>query len=98
YIYDANNKNIVKVIDPGHSASDPYLSFTYYTGAPGPGYPGALHTVTDANNHTTTYENYDANGLATQLRDAKGFLTKLTYDSSGLLRTVQDPLHGGDPI
>jgi RHS repeat-associated protein len=96
FIYDANQINLVKVIDPGHTELDPYQSIDYYTGAPG--FPGAVFHATDANGHTTTFTAYDENGLATRVLDAKSQETKYAFDQSGLLRSIQDPRHPGDPM
>ena len=96
FVYDANEINVEKVVDPGHSANDPYLTFTYYTGAPE--FAGALETVTDADQHPpTTFSLYDLNGFATRVTDGAGQTSKFSFDENGLLRSAQDPMHIDPP-
>jgi RHS repeat-associated protein len=64
---------------------------------------GTLATTRDANNHWTTFANYDANGLPTEIRaskdqvpDANSRTTRFNYDVDGLLRWIQDARHAGD--
>jgi RHS repeat-associated protein len=54
-------------------------TYTYYDCTNGGGC-GQLHTVTDALGHTTTYNSYDANGMALQITDPNGTVTTLAYD------------------
>ena len=94
FTYDASNRNVVKVIDPDHSPTDPFLTIDYYEGSPG--YPGAVERVTDGNGNPTTYDGYDLNGLPTAVRDAKDQVTLSCFDHDGLLLWVQDPRHAGE--
>ncbi len=58
---------------------------------------GRLHTVTDAVNLVTTYENYDVFGTATKVTDPNSVVTKLVTDPRGrvttrtLLGNLNDP-------
>jgi RHS repeat-associated protein len=54
---------------------------------------GDLATVTDPNNNVTHFSNYDANGLAQTVQDAKLQTTKVSYDADGNLVSVQDAAH-----
>ncbi|MDQ4124324.1 MAG: DNRLRE domain-containing protein [Actinomycetota bacterium] len=87
--YDTKG-NLTKVIEPANFNSD-------YTYNP----DGTLATYSDANQHTTTYSNYDANGLPTTITDPITRVTKFGFDDDGLLQWVQEPIHatlsGGDP-
>jgi RHS repeat-associated protein len=62
---------------------------------------GTVATVKDANNHTTTYNTYDNNGLPTKVTDAAGGVWQAHYLANGLQDWVQDANHGsltgGDP-
>jgi len=69
-------------------------TYSYYTSssATSCGTPGAacykagdLHTVTDALGHVTTYTSYDADGRVTQITDANGVNTNMTYTPRGWL-------------
>ncbi|MEJ7567739.1 MAG: DNRLRE domain-containing protein [Gaiellaceae bacterium] len=57
---------------------------------------GTAATATDALSRITTFVSYDANGLPTEIKDAKTQTTRLNYDVDGLLRWIQDPLHAAD--
>jgi len=94
FVYDASNINLLKVIDPDGSQAEPFMTYSYYTGAPG--YPGAIHSALDGNGNGPTVEAYDHNGLPTQVRDAEQGVSQASYDPSGLLQWSQDPLHYGD--
>lgn len=84
--YDGNYVNLLQVEDPTHATT----VYTYYA-------DGTLHTVEDANHHTdhhqTVYTNYDLNGFAQQVTDAKGQLTKAAYNADGLQLSAQDANH-----
>jgi RHS repeat-associated protein len=92
----ADGINLTKVIDPDGSDLNPYMTFDYHNGSPA--FPGALYHSTDANGHATTFAAYDENGLPTRVLDAKLQETKYVYDQSGLLHSIQDPMHPGDPM
>ncbi|WP_220454534.1 DUF6531 domain-containing protein [Ralstonia solanacearum] len=46
---------------------------------------GDLYRITDALNHTTTIDRYDANGRPLQMTDANGIVTTFTYAPRGWL-------------
>ena len=54
-------------------------TYTYYTCTTG-FQCGQLKTITNALGHVTTYNSYNAHGQATQITDANGLVTSLSYD------------------
>src|SRR5204862_6984180 len=84
YACDANG-NRTSMTDPEH-----FVTRYTYNG------DGTVASTTDANNHLATNVSYDANGLPTELRDAKGQTTKIGYDADGNELWLQDPLHASD--
>jgi RHS repeat-associated protein len=81
--YDARG-NLTSTTDPDGGASSTVVNAD-----------GTIASVTDANNHTTRFTGYDASGQPTAVADGLGRTTEFGYDSDGLLRWVQDPLHAG---
>jgi RHS repeat-associated protein len=64
------------------------MTYTYYACGTG-GACGQIHTVTDALNHTTTYNTYNAHGQPLTITDANGVVTTLTYDARERLLSSQ---------
>jgi RHS repeat-associated protein len=52
---------------------------------------GNLASVTDANEHTTGYDDFNANGYPATITDANNFTTRVAYDSRGHVTSVTDP-------
>ncbi len=63
---------------PRTDVTDP-VTFTYYPAVDG----GYLHTVTNAENQTTTFSNYNGFGKPEQVTDANGVATTFGYDGMG---------------
>ncbi|WP_137815314.1 DNRLRE domain-containing protein, partial [Gandjariella thermophila] len=84
--YDANG-NLTSVQDPnGTAAGSGYTTtYTYDT-------VGDLLTVTDANNHTTTYANYDPSGYPKTTTDALNHASTAVYGPRGEVTSVTDAL------
>lgn len=84
YAYDAKG-NVTSVTNPlGFVTRSAYNA------------DGTVASTTDPNNHVTTYVSYDANGLATEIRDANGQSRRFGYGDDGLLLWKQDALHAAD--
>jgi YD repeat-containing protein len=81
--------DLATVTDPlGNSTpavGDYTTSYTYDTW-------GQMLTATDANGHTTTNSNFDANGYPQTITDALNNATRYVYDVRGQVTTVTDAL------
>ena len=89
YTYNAMGQ-LLTVDGPRVDVNDT-LTLTYYPNDPGQGNNRAqLHTVTDALNQTTTYEDYTPQGKPGTITDSTGLVTTLTYTFRGdvLTRTT----------
>lgn len=56
---------------------------------------GQLQSTTDALDHTTTFDAYDANGRLLQKTDPNGLVTQYTYDPRGRLSQISAKADGG---
>ena len=82
--YDENNINLESVTDPlDHTTTYDWND------------DGTLASILDANEHATTFGNYDANGLPGTITDALNHTTTLEYTPDGLTKSVRDPNHQG---
>ncbi|MER6354763.1 DNRLRE domain-containing protein [Streptomyces sp. NPDC001634] len=86
FAYDTNG-NLTSVQDPnGTKAGSGYTtSYTYDA-------TGELLTATDANNHTTTYSNYDPSGYPDTSKDPLGNTTTAVYGPRGEVTSATDAL------
>jgi RHS repeat-associated protein len=62
-------------------------TYTYYNCTTGVEC-GRLHTITDALNHTTTFNTYNVHGQPLTITDANGVVTSMTYDARQRLLTT----------
>jgi RHS repeat-associated protein len=77
WTYDGYGR--VLTADGPRTDVDDETTYTYYTC--GTGYEcGQLETVTDALDHVTTFDSYNAHGQPLEITDPNGVLTTLTYD------------------
>ncbi|MGH2750230.1 MAG: RHS repeat-associated core domain-containing protein [Actinomycetota bacterium] len=84
--------NLVSVTSPADHRGVRHTS-EYTWNLAGSADPGTLKTMTDANDHTTTFNDYDASGLPTKVTDAEGGISEFGYDADGLMVFSQDPNH-----
>jgi YD repeat-containing protein len=81
--------DLASVTDPmGNTEGDFTTTYTYDEW-------GQLLTATDANGHTTTNSDFDANGYPETITDALGESTTFSYDERGQVTEVTDPLGAG---
>jgi RHS repeat-associated protein len=78
YTYNAFGR-VLTEDGPRTDATD-ITTYTYYTCTTG-FQCGQLNTITNALGHVTTYNSYNAHGQPTQITDANGLATSLTYDA-----------------
>ncbi|HET9137755.1 MAG TPA: sugar-binding protein, partial [Actinophytocola sp.] len=86
FVYDERG-NLVSVTDPkGTATPDPNDFTSRYS------YDGFGHLInqTDANEHTTVYGDYDANGYPRLITDALGCTTFFRYDNLGNVVSITD--------
>jgi RHS repeat-associated protein len=87
YTYNSYGK-VLTANGPRTDVSD-VTAYTYYNCTTG--YQcGQVHTITNALNHVTTYNTYNAHGQPLTITDPNGLVTTLTYDARQRLtsRTV----------
>ncbi len=88
YAYDALD-NLIAVTDAlSHTTSFTYLPGTIGAGRDG-GFPSGLTSLTDANNHTWTYD-YDSQGRLVRETDPNSKATIYTYDPAGRMTARAD--------
>jgi RHS repeat-associated protein len=83
YTYDLSNNLINK--------QDALLGNTSYAYYFGDFRNGLLHTITDPNIHTTTFD-YDSYGYVNSVTDARGYTSHMTNDAGGRRLTSTTPL------
>ena len=86
--YTYNSVGQVLTEDGPRTDVNDVTTFAYNNCATGGGC-GQLHTVTDALNHVTTINTYDANGRPLTITDPNGTQTTLTYNTRGWLTSRQ---------
>jgi YD repeat-containing protein len=86
FAYDANG-NLTSVQDPNGTAAGSGYTTTYTYDS-----VGNLLSATDANNHTTTYSNYDPSGYPDTTKDPLGNVTTTAYGPRGEVTSVTDAL------
>jgi RHS repeat-associated protein len=80
WTYTYNSLGQVLTADGPRTDVSDTTTYTYYnctTGAE----CGLVHTITDALDHTTTFNTYNAHGQPLTITDANGVVTTLTYDA-----------------
>ena len=90
YTYTPTFGRVLTVDGPRTDVVD-VTTYAYYADNDGcAGCRGQVRTLSNALNHVTTYDSYDANGRVTQITDANGVVTTMTYHPRGWLnsRTV----------
>jgi len=84
YTYNARGQ-VLTIDGPRTDASD-VTAVTYFgDGDPCTGCRGQVATLTNAAGQLTTFNSYDADGRPTQITDANGVVTTLTYKPRGWL-------------
>lgn len=73
------------VADIAHIAYYPLDGACSYSGCP----EGQIQTFTDALGHVTAFNSYDGSGRPTQITDANGTITKLSYTPRGWPQQLQ---------
>ncbi|MDO8572991.1 MAG: RHS repeat-associated core domain-containing protein, partial [bacterium] len=59
---------------------------------------GQLKSTTNALNHVTTYNTYDANGRLKKMTDPNGLVTEYVYDLRGRVKTVTETTPSGGTV
>jgi len=86
--YTVNGRGQVLTIDGPRTDVSDVTTFTYYSdNDPCGGCRGQVYTITDPASHVTTFTSYDADGRPTQIMDANGVVTTLTYKPRGWLES-----------
>lgn len=84
--YTYNGRGQVLTIDGPRTDVSDVTTLTYYADDdPCIGCRGQVHTVTNAASQITSFDAYDADGRPTQITDANGVATALTYKTRGWL-------------
>ena len=88
WTYTYNNVGQVLTADGPRTDLNDVTTFAYNTCTTGGGC-GQVHAVTDALNHVTTINSYDANGRPLSITDPNGVQTTLSYNARGWLTSRQ---------
>ena len=84
--YTVNSRGQVLTIDGPRTDVTDVTTITYYGDTDTcVGCRGQVHTVTNALSQVTSFDSYDADGRPTQITDANGVATTLTYKKRGWL-------------
>jgi RHS repeat-associated protein len=86
YDYDSRG-NLVSATDPAGNASPAAGDFTTHYAYDS---AGQLVSQTDANGHTTTFGDYDPNGLPRSITDPLGHATVMAYNARGGVVSLTD--------
>ncbi|MEJ2392880.1 MAG: RHS repeat-associated core domain-containing protein [Gammaproteobacteria bacterium] len=88
-----NAGQIIRIDGPRTGVND--VTTLSYNDCQSGGACGQLKSLTDALGHTTTYDQYDANGRLLQMTGPNGLVTTYTYAPRGLVtRITQQPFSG----
>lgn len=88
-----NVGRVVQINGPRTDVSD-ITQLAYYACSTG-NECGQLQTLTNALGHTTTFNQYDANGRVSQSTDALGVVSDFTYDGRGKATSITQTPPGG---
>src|SRR5262249_19044805 len=84
--YTVNSRGQVLTVDGPRTDVTDVTTITYYGDSDTcTGCRGQVHTVTNALSQVTSFDSYDADGRPTQITDANGVATTLTYKTRGWL-------------
>ncbi len=86
------NGNLKTISDPLPTPDTGITTFYYYESD-----RWKLSEVVDPRGNSTFYSDYELNGFPGRVTDDIGRIAQYFYDESGLLLSVQDPLHYGEP-